>query len=159
MEYVSSITSRYIPEEDRIRLAVETRSGQSYELWLSQRMLRAFIPRLSLEVGTNITAHYRAPADTSLASPSAPVVLQAGAISWLINSIELASMSGHVLVMFVNPKQPKEKLVWALLPTMAQQWLKILHSQSELAYWSSIDWPSWLSMPQPMAAPEGVNIH
>lgn len=161
MEYITAVTSRYIPQEDRIRLAVETQSKRCYELWLSQRMLRVMVPRLSRKIGLDDAAQHcqSAPAIASPASPSGPVVLEAGAVSWLINSVEFGDLSDRLAVVFCNPNQADEKLAWPMSSTIAQQWLRILHSQCQLAFWSSIDWPEWLLIPQPARVPEGVCIH
>lgn len=58
---IHQLSVRYVPEQDRILLSVNTTDGQELELWLTRRMCLALWPRLNLLV----VDHFAVPANAA----------------------------------------------------------------------------------------------
>ncbi len=144
------LTTTYVPEEDRIRLAGQLADHTTAVLWCTQRLLRGLLPPL-WSWAENRARHLpnkeayleflQASAQARL-TPTPPVATKGGETSWLVLAVDLQADEAAVRLTFRGPEDHAATLLLAEVPL--RQWLGILRGLFCSAGWSLEDWPSWL---------------
>ena len=161
MAELQRITTRFVDNEDRIRLAGEDGTGQALVLWLTQRLVNRLRPHLCawLErraspssqadgAHTEVLQNFAQQAALAALEPLAPVSSHAPSIAWLVHSVDVTSAE-HVLILTfkdaVGAGNSRESATLTLSELALRQWLSILHSQYAAAEWSLTQWPEWVA--------------
>lgn len=152
MVNLQRITVQYILSEDRIRLTGEDTQGQTWVLWMTQRILNRLMPRLCQwlepQESDNLQASLRqafaqqkARTDVQLAPP---VKAQADSQALLVQSVDLKTLATGMALSFKD----KDGQVFASLqlrPQALRNWLNIVYDQYLRAEWPTSMWPSWVT--------------
>lgn len=168
------LTTEYIDDEDRIRLAGETDGGETVRLWLTQRMLLRLLPLLFRWLDKNPgVSDETAPkagdgdgGDTRQSDPArkealqrfaqqgageslestTPVRAEQAALEWLVREVDIASGKNGVRLVFKpTDNAAEEDTITLVLETRAlRQWLVILFRHFSTAGWPLEVWPRWL---------------
>lgn len=155
-------TTRYIPAEDRMRMAGDLPGGQQVVLWLPQRLWLHLLPGvfawLEKQAGTlsatTVVAQVHQEVQQSFALAAArqglqsqpPVVPSAGATEWLVDMLSVERASSHLCVVFQKGVEGDHPLTLAALQLSAhqwRQWLLIVHRLWQQAEWPAQVWPAW----------------
>ena len=155
-------TTRYIPAEDRMRLAGELAAGQQVVLWLSQRLWLRLLPGLfgwldkqvlSLPAPVAVAMTHRemqhsfalvaARQDLQAEPPVVPLVEVS---EWLVDVLLLEQTGACVRIVFQKGGGGERCLSLAVLQLSAhqlRQWLLIVHRLWQQAEWPAQVWPTW----------------
>lgn len=147
------VTTEYIDTEDRLRLSGELPGGQTQVLWLTQRLAQRLVPHLCgwLEQQTaagapmELLQEFAQQAAQASLEPQARVQAQAGAQSWVVQSVDLSVGEGAITLLF-KPGITGAAVSGLTLPSDAlRQWLGIVLTQYQLAQWPLEAWPEWMT--------------
>ena len=155
-------TTRYIPAEDRMRLAGELPGSQQVVLWLPQRLWLRLLPGLFTWLEHQVATlpapaavarvHQEVQQGFALAAarqsllPEPPVVPSADASEWLVDMLSLEQSSAHTRIVFQKGGNTDSCLPLAALHLSAhqlRQWLLIVHRLWQEAEWPAQVWPVW----------------
>ena len=155
-------TTRYIPAEDRMRLAGELPGSQQVVLWLPQRLWLRLLPGLFTWLEHQVATlpapaavarvHQEVQQGFALAAarqsllPEPPVVPSADASEWLVDMLSLEQSSAHTRIVFQKGGNTDSCLPLAALHLSAhqlRQWLLIVHRLWQEAEWPAQVWPAW----------------
>ncbi len=159
MQELQRITTAYIDAEDRMRLTGELSSGDTLEVWLSQRLLLRLVPHLTLwleqrgstafppEIEQALEQHA---ASESLSADSPTPVRHTGqGGSWLAQAVDMNAGDRAMRLAF---RRDGETPVTLTLSVQAlRQWLGILRALWLQAEWPGEVWPEWMGETQPKA--------
>ena len=155
MKELQRITTAYIASEDRMRLTGEANSGETLEVWLSQRLLLRLLPHLThwLEQRGN-TAF---PVDIEQAleqhtasenlSAEAPVRHTGHGGSWLAQAVDMNAGDRTMRLSF--RREGEVPVTLTLFVQSLRQWLSILRALWLQAEWHAAVWPEWMRDVQP----------
>lgn len=160
---ITTITTDYDPQEDRICLAIVDDQEQCVQLWLTQRLMRRLMPPLLQQTQAQIaelpaTAHDVRQAANVYAQlqarlsqrPAQRVALAPATEQRLIHEINLnLPRSGGVRLEFSTPGSPPATLT--LHPNELRQWLEAVRRAAQRGDWPSDFWPTWMGQPAPPA--------
>lgn len=150
MDTIQKITTTYLEDEDRIRLAGENAQGEILVIWLTKRLLDRLLPVLLKRIddstlGDNQNEFIQGFAQQAAVSgipPSQPVTPKAESACWLAISIDVAYRSDWVDLSF---KDDKKASILSLDRIQLRQWLGIIYQAYSKASWSTDLWPNWFS--------------
>ncbi len=150
MQELQRVTSAYIDAEDRMRLTGELGSGETLEVWLSQRLLVRLLPHLTLwleqrgstafpvEIEQALEQH----AATENLGAEAPVQHTGQGKSWLAQAVDMSAGDHAMRLAF---RCDGEAPVTLTLSVQAlRQWLTILRALWLQAEWGMGVWPEWM---------------
>ena len=108
MFILNRVTFSYSPEEDRISLTGQSRSGENLRLWLTSRLVRQLIPHLlGLTPNAEIIADIEATngeliedSGNGLTGPASAVDWQPGCQEFLISAIDLTVRETNLILTF-----------------------------------------------------------
>lgn len=167
MQELQRITSAYIDAEDRMRLTGELNSGDTLEVWLSQRLLLRLVPHLTLwleqrgstafpmEIEQALEQHA---ASESLGTEAPTPVRHTGeGGSWLAQAVDMNAGDRAMRLAF---RRDGEAPVTLTLTVQAlRQWLGILYALWLQAEWPGEVWPEWMGEAQPKASHAIRQLH
>lgn len=161
MAELQRITTRFVDNEDRIRLAGEDGTGQALVLWLTQRLVNRLLPHLcawlerraspSSQVDgahTEVLQSFAQQAALAALEPLAPVSGDAPSGTWLVHSVDITTAEHALILTFkdaVGAGDFRESATLTLSEQALRQWLKILYDQYAAAEWSLARWPEWVA--------------
>jgi hypothetical protein len=160
------ITTRYVPGEDRVRLAGEREGGGQVAIWLTRRLLQGLVPKLLSPPGATpgaIAPHRELflgfAQQKALAAqvPVAPVAPPADAESWLAERAAISRSPQALTVTFESPDGQAASLL--LSPVAVHQWLAIVYRAYRSAEWPLDIWPAWLTENLERAPPLARVLH
>lgn len=166
------LTTEYIDVEDRIRLAGEADSGETVQLWLTQRLLLRLLPLLFrwLDSHPAVSGETAPTADSGADSresdpartealqrfaqqgaqdsleSTTPVRAEQAMLEWLVHEVDIGRGRNGVSLVFkpaVNPPA-NDTITLALEARALRQWLVILYRHFRTAGWPLTVWPRWL---------------
>lgn len=158
------ITTEYVADEDRIRLAGEGADGATVVIWLTQRLLQRLLPVLlqwleqqgaPQEVHGSHTLHaellqgFAQQAARAELAPQAPVQPNAGSTAWLAHAVDIGHAAQAVNLTFRSTDGARAALL--LSDKQLRQWLGILSDATLKAEWPPGAWPQWLRDSTPPA--------
>lgn len=171
MTELQRFTTEFVDLEDRIRLSGETAPGEAEVLWLTQRLVGRLVPHLCAwlekQGGMGLASEDAGVADAmqgfalqaALQSlvPQPPVPPEQARRSWLVQSVDVTAGDDALCLAFRGEGDARVSLL--LQAQALRQWLGILHAQCCAGEWPLEAWPSWLTEPIPLAAPQAMMLH
>lgn len=158
---ITSITTEYIADEDRIRLAVSGASGNARVLWLTRRIaarMAAVLVEWLAKSGSGFESGADGSADTDALNaaqvyaqlaarlaqkPSPAVQPAADAVHAVIHEVKLArANNGSCQLSFCCKNQ--SDAILKLDITQLRQWLEVLRLAFKKADWRQDFWPDWI---------------
>lgn len=171
-------TTRYIPAEDRMRLAGGLPDGQQVVLWLPQRLWLRLLPVLFAWLENQVPAlpasmavaqvHQEVQQSFALVAakhdlkPEVPVVPLAGASEWLVDVLSVEQGDAHTRIVFQKGGAGTNCLSLVALQLSAhqlRQWLLIVHGLWLQADWPTHAWPAWWAEAVATNVPSGQVVH
>lgn len=158
------LTTQYVAEEDRLRVAGEVAQGQTQVLWLTQRLLLRLLPALLQRIAqrqpqawqSELVLGFQQDAARAALEPQAPVVAQADVAGWLVDAVDVASSDQSTQLRFRNSDTESQAEV--VFDSQAlRQWLGIVYDQFVLAQWPMTVWPDWMGAPATAVQIEGTS--
>lgn len=162
-ERLSRVTTEYVPEEDRIRLAGVTGDSSIVVLWLTQRLVRRLVPVLTawLEARSkdllqqevlHVMAQQRA---AQTLEPSEPVLARDAATSWLATTVDVHRGQADLAVTF---RDEEHRATVAFNQVQLRQWLVIIRNCHSAAEWHPDVWPEWMTEDQESRPVRGLML-
>lgn len=161
------VTTQYVANEDRLRLAGQLANGQTCVLWITQRLANRVLGHLLqwLEQRPLAVSSDDAPASAASANPQRQTELQRFAqqsaaagipkqqavtideaqCSYLVENIDLTRGEQAVRLVLkpaADSEQPLCSL--ALNADALRQWVTIVYRQYRIAGWNLHGWPDWM---------------
>ncbi len=157
---ITTITTDYDEQEDRIRLAVAYAGGNARLLWLTRRLAERLVPALiqglrvpHLDDDAQATEVQAAQVYAQLEArisrkPANPVVVADTAAPALVQKIQVktAQNGARVLVLTCPDAEPAELV---LRPGELRQWLEMLNLAFRKGQWREDIWPAWIQQRKP----------
>lgn len=146
---LEKITTEYIPEEDRIRLAGQR--GQSVTVvWLTLRMTNKVVPALCawLEQQTahvpsgQVVQEFKQQAAKASLKHQSPVKVAQKSDIVLPIAVDINKSNEYITLNFKGKNDASAKIVFSAV--QLRQWLQILHQNVCRAGWVSKVWPEWI---------------
>jgi hypothetical protein len=159
---VRRFTTRFDPEQDRIKLLIEHAAGDVKVAWMTRRLLNRVVSALLDRLRNAPTL---AAADEPRAAIAAQRFTQAAAVSEITPQKAVTVPEGdaqpheEVLITRVDIQYGREDLLLVLregselvlsLPFSEQglrQWLDVVYVQYQQGEWSEPFWPDWMKRP------------
>lgn len=152
---ISTITTEFDENEDRVRLAVADDKGAARVLWLTRRLGERLAPALIKGLNVQQTEEAIPPDQMQAAQvyaqleariskkPGKPVVVAAQAEQGLVHemTVKTASNGVRVIVFQCKGHEPAELV---LRPADMRLWLEALHRAFAKGQWRQDIWPQWL---------------
>lgn len=156
---LNRLTTRYVEEEDRIRVSGESAAGDRIAFWLSRRLLVRFLPHLFawVERAEGVRPTGDAPRDRVAdlrssfaqqasraeldAAPPPPVDAQGE--GWLVGAVDITEGNSELVIAF-RGAAAGQRAVISTPPKVLRQWLGILCDQFRAAEWPLDVWPAWI---------------
>ena len=170
---VTKITTTYSPREDRIRLAMASKDGETLILWLSQRLVNHFIVEIcrwleaqvanvggeSLQDRTVRIAASMAQ-ETAVANivPAKPVEPKSQPDEWLVSNIKCSLAEGAVKLVFTTDGD-RDVARTTYSSDAMRQWLHIFHRIYQRAQWATSAWPQWFIDAEAQTPPTQRQLH
>ena len=152
---ITNITTEYIADEDRVRLAVTDSSGAPRVLWLTRRLAERLAPALveslaqpEVEGSPSTPAVSAAQTYAQLEArltqkPAAAVKVPHNADDSVVYEIKLTRLkAGGCRLRFLCKNQSEATL--NLNATHLRQWLELLRLAFKRAQWRQDVWPNWI---------------
>lgn len=157
---VRRFTTRYVAQEDRIRLSVELASDAVQIYWLTRRLLNLLVPRLlerldqspSTRAAPRVQAQVAQKFSQQAAVSSlqkqkdvAPRAAQAGTapvVSVVVTSLDIRHTKGGVVLDLKGGADVLQSLPFG--ENELRQWLNVVFRQYEAGGWHETFWPAWL---------------
>ena len=172
---LTRLTTDFIEDEDRIRIAAETTDGQTVVLWFTQRLLLRLVPQLVKWLEPDApgadAAHQRAQhlAQHGFAQDAArarlgaepPVAAKAARLQTRVDAVDVSLSSTRLQLVFRGPDLPQGARL-TMEPQPLRQWLAILHDRWVRAQWPLQVWPAWMAGAQAPASDarlDGLRLH
>lgn len=153
---LQKITTEFISEEDRLRLAGVTEDEQTVVIWLTRRLLGLMLPVVlrGLESGSSASSlpehqqmiqefAQQAATQALAATPSAPVRTQSDSDVFLATSVDISQIGEGVMLAFRDEAGNSARL--PLTDQALRQWLQILYRADRIADWQLPQWPAWVA--------------
>ncbi len=144
---IKRMSTRYVPEQDRLRIAAEMDDGEVHVLWLTQRLLR-----LSLVPLAGFFEKTKPPSAEQVARRSyveliqkvsgksgPPVATIEPSAEWLIEGLDIKFRSPAIVFLFKGEGGRKSFMEMDSLKL--RKWLAILHRKSQKNGWLDPLWP------------------
>lgn len=170
------VTTEFVEDEDRLRLAGDVENAPPVEMWLTQRLALRLLPPLfqwldqqtgaaSLQAATpsrssvvasvqkQVVHNFAQEAAVAQFKPQPAVQVPAEGEGWLIQSVDLAPAEPSIALVFRAGDGRATGV--SLMATELRQWLAILHGLWTRAQWPAGVWPDWI---QREARPSGQQI-
>ncbi len=181
---IDRVTSKYDEVQDRLHFICAMNDGSVISIWMTQRLLKRFVPLLLdwLQAQLDVEDKAQAEAFHSLAqtraqvamkenspvvapSPSlstddeaqnhqTPVILSGRSHEWLVTSITISKRPNE-LVLKISEANEVNAVVLPLPVAALRQWLCALQQLTTRSDWP-MDWPTWL-MPEQDAPNESLH--
>lgn len=156
------LTTQYVAEEDRLRVAGEVAQGQTQVLWLTQRLLVRLLPPLLQGIAqqqpqvwqSELVLGFQQDAARAALEPQAPVVVQPDVSGWLVDAVDVVS-SGQSTQLRFRVSASADQAEVTFDAQALRQWLGIVHDQFVLAQWPMAVWPEWMGAPASATHAEG----
>jgi len=158
MSNLQRITSKYIEQEDRIRLTGAVEGGATKVLWLTQRLLIRVINNLLqwLEQQSTVAAPdalkdgeaaqlvqgFAQQAASAELRLQKPVRSRGDEQAWIVNSVDISRSPKAVKLNFKGANG--ELAALTLDAKQLRQWLAIIHQLWRVAQWPPAIWPQWM---------------
>ncbi len=169
MQEVIRFTTEFIPDQDRIRVALEGNKGQVRLIWLTRRLLMRLLPQL-LEAFAAPAAVPQGSAGRHQAQQGFNQQAAVSAIrrqkpvraadpeiprdpDLLVWAVDIQKTTRQVTLVFRSKDQSQSQILPFAVPAL-RQWLAVLHGQFAKADWSAAFWPSWIA---PRPADQGIS--
>jgi len=147
---VKIVTTDYSQNEDRISFTCVLNDDSSVVVWLSQRMLRRFVPALlhnvekELKLGVQSHSSIQNVADRmghKNQSTLQSVHTTTRVMSWLMVSVDISKMPHGVRLTFKGANG--ELAHWSMSYVHLRQWLDILYRCCVKSEWPLDVWKEW----------------
>lgn len=169
---LTRLTTDYVPDEDRIRLAGETGPQRTVVMWLTRRLLDRLLPHLlewlvargagqaqAADRGYGELLQGMAQQNARAALPAQPPVDSGGAsLDWLVRSVDVSNDASVMRLGFPVPDGP-EPITLDFEQQPLRQWLNIVHDRYRQAGWPMDVWPSWMTEAARPTEPAGAVLH
>lgn len=162
---LTRVTTRYVPVEDRIRLAGELEGGSQVAIWLTQRLLQRLLQKLllTLEEVPNAGSHrkvllaFAQQRALTFQQPAAPVEPPPEAEAWLAQRAAIAHTANVLTIIFESKNGQSAAL--SLSQMALRQWLATIYRAWRSAEWPPGIWPEWLKDALESKAPQPGALH
>ncbi len=159
------ITTEYLIEEDRLRLAGATPADVALAIWLTRRLLQRLLPELfkwlEQQGGklpqTEALQSFATHSAKAQMKPQPPVKLDSSVQPWLATSVDMARSSQALRLVFKGAAGQQAGLTTS--PKVLRQWLLIVQQQCIKAQWPFDFWPDWMTENAVGAPPSKVVLH
>lgn len=166
-------TTRYDPIEDRVKLSIALKDGETKLLWLTRRLMVLVVPQLVKIVdrnGRRRAARQAAPTSvenfhrkTQMAAlgaltPQKPVVPDNPDDSILVSGLTFKQTPQGLHLVFLG----KDKAPCASVPfnePLLRQWLVVLQQNFSAAGWQEDIWPDWMTLKGGGDAPGALRLN
>lgn len=147
---VKQVTTEFNQNEDRISFTCVLNDNSTVVIWLSQRMLRRFVPALlhnvEKELKLGVQSHSSIKEVTERAAHNSQSTVQSVHTAmrvepWLIVSIDISKMPQEVRLTFKGAKG--ELAPWSMSYVHLRQWLDILYRCCLESEWPLDVWKEW----------------
>lgn len=150
---LEKVTTRYIADEDRIRIDTQIKGGGELVLWLTRRMsnqitgaiVKVFekhtVPVAPAEEKRNVQTFFQQEASIQRKKVPPVQVSPGQARELLVKQVNLQSNANLISLIF--PLSPQEIASVSFKYLEARQWLMILQDQYRSGQWSMEVWPDW----------------
>ena len=173
MNKLKRITSEYIEEEDRIRLAGVTEKNETLSLWFTMRLTSKLVSHCIKLLAEHSPELERAATNDEQSRKNLQDIVQQSAEqeiikeeavsvtknspSYLIKEIDV-KVSGRGIVLILKEK---DTLFYELNLDNRQlrQWLRMLYLIWKKADWPLHVWPDWMNKPSSSLAEDNASIH
>ena len=144
------VTTDYNQNEDRISLTCVLNDDSKVVVWLSQRMLRRFVPALlhkvENELKLGVQSHSSIQSLTDRMAHKKQSAVQTvhtvtSVVSWVMVSVDISNMPQGVRLTFKG--QNSELVPWSLSYVHLRQWLDILYRCCVKSEWPLDVWKEW----------------
>lgn len=162
-EVLQRLSTRYVPEQDRLCMTGLLASGQTVQLWLTQRLLLRLVPTLTawLEqqpgAQSSVVQEFVQQAAQAQLAPQPAVVAQADVAEALVLTVRVGRAAEAVTLHFDAAPLATSCLV--LNTQQLRQWLSIVLAACQAAQWPLDGWPLWLRQPAGAALPARDQWH
>lgn len=145
------LTTQFVAEEDRLRVAGALNTGQTRVFWLTQRLLLRLLPALVQRITTqdqsawpsDLVLGFQQDAARAAMAPQPAVVVESHEGAWLVDAVDVVSNSQSTQLRFRGLVADQQAEV--VLDTQAlRQWLDIVYEQFLVAQWPMNVWPAWM---------------
>ncbi len=155
MLIINKITVAYVPEEDRLRLAVQSIKGDHLTLWLTARLAVRLVECLIRELEKKVDNQANQNPlqamnqfnqwQQSASQGSIPVVKevpsQQEGPTILINAVDVGCRGDGYILTFRWSTEDGVRMVFD--SKQIRQWLQIVYGQFKIARWPLTVWPVW----------------
>ena len=162
---LNRVTTEYTPTEDRIRLSGETADGQTFVLWLTQRLLNLLVPQLARWLehheagGADLFQEFAQQAAESALTAEPAVRATAPVSAWCVITVDIATGPNGVTLTFKSDGET-ERVALPPTSTALRQWLAIARGQYLAAGWPTTVWPAWMDEARaPSSAHASAALH
>ncbi len=150
MQELQRITTGYVDAEDRMRLTGELNSGDTVEVWLSQRLLLRLLPHLTLWLEQRGSTAFPVEIEQALEQHAAsgnlsaetPVRHTGQDRSWLAQAVDMNAGDHAMRLAFRRDGETPATLTLSV--QALRQWLGILRAMWRQAEWPAEVWPEWM---------------
>ncbi len=165
MQELQRITTGYVDAEDRMRLTGELNSGDTVEVWLSQRLLLRLLPHLTLWLEQRGSTAFPVEIEQALEQHAArenldteaPVLHTGQGSSWLAQAVDMNA--GDHAMRLAFRRDGETPVTLTLTVRALRQWLGILRTLWQQAEWPGEVWPEWMGEAQPNANQAIRHLH
>ncbi len=165
MHELKRLTSEYVEEEDRFRLAGEAGDELPVVLWLTHRLLERLLPHLWKWLEREGQDLLRADVLQGMAQqkaqsqmgPQAAVRAGADSLHWLVTRIDLDCSDESVRIRFCGAEQ--QEASFSMSRQVLRQWLAIVHQGYRKAGWPLEGWPEWMTEVVTPGRISGTTLH
>lgn len=169
---LTRLTTEYVPDEDRVRLAGETGPELAVVMWLTRRLLDRLLPHLlewlvargagqaqAADRGYGELVQGMAQQSARAALPAQPPVDAARAdLECLVRSVDVTADASFIRLGFALPDDA-EPITLDFEQQPLRQWLNIVHDRYRQAGWPMDLWPSWMTEAARPTEPAGAVLH
>lgn len=169
---LTRLTTEYVPDEDRVRLAGETGPERAVVMWLTRRLLDRLLPHLlewlvargagqaqAADRGYGELVQGMAQQSARAALPAQPPVDAARAdLECLVRSVDVTADASFIRLGFALPDDA-EPITLDFEQQPLRQWLNIVHDRYRQAGWPMDLWPSWMTEAARPTEPAGAVLH
>lgn len=143
---VVRVSTTYVPQQDRLRLAAETSEGDVLVLWLTQRMLRLVLKPLGGFFGQNaprtrkeqVRQSYVDLMDKVSRKAGTPVRPEADSPGWLVEKVDVATTGAVAELTFWGEGAPRAR--FEVDTVSLRRWLEVVQRKADKGGWPRQMW-------------------
>lgn len=157
---LTRFTTSFSETEDRIQLSGTSDDGQTWTLWLTQRLLNRLIPHLCKQIGprepderATLISSFEQMAAVQNIKPLPPVEKAATGTAFNVQAVRTEVAKGVVRIILKEREDGGGCFASITLrEEPLRQWLAILYGQYQKADWSLNPWPAWIGAQAQLSA-------